>query len=359
MQDASSRLAIRRAFARTNTQAPVRDFDETQPRHRAVLRPALVGLVVGGLGLLGAGGIVVAAAATSTEQSQTTLVVDGNSPDSSKAEPQNLTLDANQKAAQTDTEQTDTEGDGAGGLFGQRGTTPNRNAVRAELNKTLANAKGQQREQSLQESNKNVTAANAAAEAAEREKLMNADIAKVKAEGERIKEEKKKALELLQQLQGGTNTSGYQLTVDDLQAITRGGAAMPLKPGTYSMSAYFGKTGLWSRYHTGQDFAAPTGTPVYAASSGIVGQSRAGGWAGVHLVVNHANGGSTLYAHLSGKAVSPGQPVKAGQLIGYVGNTGNSYGAHLHFEYYPAGALPGDVYSASDPMAWLRSIGVA
>nr|WP_242681439.1 M23 family metallopeptidase [Tessaracoccus sp. SD287] len=125
------------------------------------------------------------------------------------------------------------------------------------------------------------------------------------------------------------------------------------------MSAYFGKTGLWSRYHTGQDFAAPTGTPVYAASSGIVGQSRAGGWAGVHLVVNHANGGSTLYAHLSGKAVSPGQPVKAGQLIGYVGNTGNSYGAHLHFEYYPAGALPGDVYSASDPMAWLRSIGVA
>lgn len=378
MQDASSRLATRRAFARTNTQAPMRDFDETQPRHRAVLRPALVALVVGGLGLLGAGGIVVAAAATSTEQSQTTLVVDGDSPDSSKAEPQDFALDANQKAAQADSKKADTQGDDAGGLFGQRGTTPNRNAVRAELNKTLANSKGQQREQSLQENNKNVTAANAAAEAAEREKLMNADVTKVKAEGERIKEEKRKAAELLKKLQEQaaaqkqtapnadpaattSNDSGFKLSTADVQAISQGGGAFPLKPGTYSTGAYFGKTGSWSRYHTGQDFPAATGTPVYAASSGVVsGNMSAAGWAGSNYVtINHAGGSSTLYAHLSGRVVSAGQPVKAGQLIGYVGNVGRSFGSHLHFEYYPAGTLPGDVYSAADPMSWLRSIGVA
>ena len=86
----------------------------------------------------------------------------------------------------------------------------------------------------------------------------------------------------------------------------------------------------------------------------------AAGWAGgKYVTINHANGSSTLYAHLSGRVVSAGQPVKAGQLIGYVGNEGRSFGAHLHFEYYPAGTLPGDVYSAADPMSWLRSIGVA
>lgn len=352
-----ARLALRRTFARSQSDAPVADFQDT-PTTSRTFRAAVAGAVVCGLSVLGASGVVLAAASTSTQQASSSLVQDQNSLDDTVAEPQNLTLDAQQQAAQL-TSEAERLGADTGGLFGQRGTTPNRHAVRAELNKTLANVKGQQREQSLQQNNKSVTAANAAAEAAERDRLLNADIAKVKAEGDRIKEEKKKALELLQQLQGGTNASGFQLSLDDLTAITRGGGAMPLKPGTYSMSAYFGKTGLWSRYHTGQDFAATTGTPVYAAASGIIGQSRAGGWAGIHLVVNHANGGSTLYAHLSGKVVSPGQPVKAGQLIGYVGNSGNSYGSHLHFEYYPAGALPGDVYSASDPMAWLRSIGVA
>lgn len=357
MQDLLARLAIRRTPARAQGVTPVVDFQDI-PAGCRTIRTALIATVVCGLSVLGAGGIALAAASTSDQQASSSMVTDQNNPDDRRAAPQNLKLDAQQQAAKISSE-AESNGTVAGGLFGHRGTTPNRNSVRAELNKTLANVKGQQRAVSLQESNKNVTAANAAAGAAEREKMMDADIAKVKAEGERIKEEQKQALELLKQLQGGNNTSGFQLTLEDLQAITKGGGAMPLKPGTYSNSAYFGKTGIWARYHTGQDFSAPTGTPVYAASSGIIGQSSAGGWAGIHLVVNHGNGGSTLYAHLSGKAVSPGQPVKAGQLIGYVGNTGNSYGSHLHFEYYPAGALPGDVYSAADPMAWLRAIGVA
>lgn len=365
MQETLARLAIRRAFARTHAEPAVRDFQEA-PHSSGVLRPTLVAIVVSGLGLLGVGGVAMAAASSSSEQAKTSLVQDTNAPDTSHAAPQNLKLDANQEAAQMEAKKTNAGGDDTGGLFGQRGTTPNRNAVRAELSRTLAGVKGQAREKSLDENNKNVAASKAQAEAAERERLMNADIAKVKAEAARIAEEKRKAAELLKQLQeqaaaqkgASQDTAAFKLSADDLAQISKGGGAMPLKPGTYTAGAYFGKTGSWARYHTGQDFPAPTGTPVYAASSGIVGQSRAGGWAGNHIVINHSGGASTLYAHLSGKVVAPGQPVKAGQLIGYVGNTGRSFGAHLHFEYYPPGTLPGDVYSAADPMAWLRTLGV-
>ncbi|NHB85610.1 M23 family metallopeptidase [Tessaracoccus sp. HDW20] len=81
----------------------------------------------------------------------------------------------------------------------------------------------------------------------------------------------------------------------------------------------------------------PIGTPIYAVASGVILSPTAGGWAGTNVVIRHANGGSTLYAHMSRKVVSTGQTVKAGQLIGYVGVSGRSFGAHLHMEYYKAG----------------------
>nr|WP_255622043.1 M23 family metallopeptidase [Tessaracoccus sp. OS52] len=131
---------------------------------------------------------------------------------------------------------------------------------------------------------------------------------------------------------------------------------MPVKSG-YRVGAGFGATGSWSRYHTGQDFPAPSGTKIYAAASGIVLSPTSGSWAGINVVIQHSDG-STLYAHMSKRVVKPGQAVKAGQLIGYVGNTGNSYGPHLHFEYYKPGVTPGDVYSASNPISFLRGLGV-
>ncbi|MEJ5943764.1 M23 family metallopeptidase [Pseudokineococcus basanitobsidens] len=87
--------------------------------------------------------------------------------------------------------------------------------------------------------------------------------------------------------------------------------------------------------HGGVDIAARTGTPVYAADDGVVslaGTRRGSESYGIFVRVHHASGYRTIYAHLSRLAVKPNQKVTKGQVVGYVGNTGRSYGAHLHFE---------------------------
>ncbi|MDP4266671.1 MAG: M23 family metallopeptidase [Bacteroidota bacterium] len=86
--------------------------------------------------------------------------------------------------------------------------------------------------------------------------------------------------------------------------------------------------------HTGVDFTATVGTPVYATGDGEIMNPAAetvSGYGNV-IVVNHGYGYKTLYAHLSRKVVNPGQKVKRGEIIGYVGNTGISTGPHLHYE---------------------------
>lgn len=85
----------------------------------------------------------------------------------------------------------------------------------------------------------------------------------------------------------------------------------------------------------GVDLGAPRGTPIHAAADGTVIISRNSGWNGGYgnyVVVTHSNGTQTLYSHMSSSIVSSGQSVAAGQVIGYVGSTGLSTGAHLHFE---------------------------
>lgn len=101
----------------------------------------------------------------------------------------------------------------------------------------------------------------------------------------------------------------------------------------FHYSATFGQAGGWSSgHHTGLDFAAPAGTPVFAALAGKVLASDGGGPYGNHVIVRHDNGVKTLYAHLTTKKVEPGDRVLRGQIIGTVGSTGNSTGPHLHFE---------------------------
>jgi murein DD-endopeptidase MepM/ murein hydrolase activator NlpD len=90
----------------------------------------------------------------------------------------------------------------------------------------------------------------------------------------------------------------------------------------------------YSRMHKGVDFAAPSGTPIYAAGSGrVVAAGRNGGY-GNYIRVRHSGEYSTAYAHLSrfGKGIRVGQRVRQGQVIGYVGTTGRSTGPHLHYE---------------------------
>lgn len=86
-------------------------------------------------------------------------------------------------------------------------------------------------------------------------------------------------------------------------------------------------------FHSGMDFPAHQGTPVYATGNGIVeyaGMDNSG--YGLHIIINHNFGYQTLYGHLSKLAVRVGDKVKRGQLIGYVGSTGLSTAPHLHYE---------------------------
>lgn len=103
----------------------------------------------------------------------------------------------------------------------------------------------------------------------------------------------------------------------------------------YNLSARYGQAGGWSRgYHTGLDFAAAPGTPVFAALAGKVIEVGDAGAYGTNIVILHDNGRKTRYAHLSSTDVREGQKVLRGEHIGAVGTTGNSTGPHLHFEVF-------------------------
>lgn len=86
------------------------------------------------------------------------------------------------------------------------------------------------------------------------------------------------------------------------------------------------------RFHYGVDLAMPTGRPIYAAFDGVVRISKYNGSYGNLVVIRHPNGLETYYAHMSKRHVSAGTQVRAGDIIGLCGNTGRSYGSHLHFE---------------------------
>jgi murein DD-endopeptidase MepM/ murein hydrolase activator NlpD len=91
-------------------------------------------------------------------------------------------------------------------------------------------------------------------------------------------------------------------------------------------------------FHQGLDISAPAGKPVYATADGLVVRAGHQGELGNHVALSHGFGLTTRYGHLSRVAVRPGQRVRRGDVVGYVGNTGRSTGYHLHYEVLRDGA---------------------
>jgi murein DD-endopeptidase MepM/ murein hydrolase activator NlpD len=137
-----------------------------------------------------------------------------------------------------------------------------------------------------------------------------------------------------------------------VQARLSGGGGGPIRKGSGrfiiptngAFTSPFGQR--WGRLHAGVDIAAPTGTPIRAADAGSVAIAGMQGGYGNYTCIQHGGGISTCYGHQSRIGVSTGQSVRQGQVIGAVGNTGNSTGPHLHFEVRVGG-------SPVNPMGYL------
>ena len=107
---------------------------------------------------------------------------------------------------------------------------------------------------------------------------------------------------------------------------------LPIKDGKITC-AYKKRGRMWSRgYHSGVDFAVPTGTEVLAVADGVVANANWGKAYGTHIVQTLPDGTFFIYAHLSKSLVKPKGKISKGQVIGKSGNTGNSSGPHLHVE---------------------------
>jgi murein DD-endopeptidase MepM/ murein hydrolase activator NlpD len=129
---------------------------------------------------------------------------------------------------------------------------------------------------------------------------------------------------------------------DELQARLW---VLPLS--SYRLTATFGEGGgLWAADHTGLDFSAPYGSAIMSVGHGIVTSVEYDGSYGNKTVITHDDGTQTWYCHQSSIAVSVGEEVDAGEVIGYVGTTGNSTGPHLHLEVRPDPETPVDPYTA-------------
>ncbi|MEU1082129.1 M23 family metallopeptidase [Streptomyces sp. NPDC005908] len=129
-----------------------------------------------------------------------------------------------------------------------------------------------------------------------------------------------------------------------------------LPTSSYTITSTFGQAGAYwsSGYHTGLDFAAPTGTLIKAVHTGTITSAGWDGSYGYKTVLTLDDGTEIWYAHQSSINVSVGQKVNTGDVIGRVGATGNVTGAHLHLEVHTGGSSSG-----IDPAAWLAGKGLS
>ncbi|MFF2331629.1 MULTISPECIES: M23 family metallopeptidase [unclassified Streptomyces] len=170
--------------------------------------------------------------------------------------------------------------------------------------------------------------------AAEAKKQQDAAEAKAAAEKKKAEEEAKAKAEALR--------------------LAKLAASYAIPTSSYTITSTFGQAGsMWSSgYHTGLDFAAPTGTPIKAIHTGTITSAGWSGSYGYRTVLELEDGTELWFCHQSSIGVSVGQKVTTGDTIGRVGATGNVTGPHLHLEVHtPDG-------TGIDPMAWLRDKGL-
>ncbi|MDO5683461.1 MAG: peptidoglycan DD-metalloendopeptidase family protein [Propionibacteriaceae bacterium] len=336
---------------------------------KGLVAHGLAALAISGLGLAVAGSVALTASAQATETTRTSTAVQGSQDFSQAIPAEDSKRIAEEQAAINEFRNAQEQAASQGQLdsFGRSADGVSRNAVRNEIDRAVSDQIAKERGQSLEATGEKATSTSDQALNQARNNTLENAAAATQREQDRLAEERRKADEAVRQQQeaiGGTLQGSAPVnTPTDFQIgapgtpIASGAAASPLPAGRYTVGARWGAVGAWSRYHTGQDLGAPIGTPIHAAANGVVVSPNGGGWAGVHVIIQHANG-STLYAHMASATVRPGQTVTAGQLIGYVGMTGRTFGPHLHFEYYPVGASTSNPYSTSDPYRWLLTQGV-
>ncbi|MGW1129299.1 M23 family metallopeptidase [Streptomyces sp. NPDC002526] len=212
----------------------------------------------------------------------------------------------------------------------EQGTTDAGEALRARI---LQQAEQQQ---GAADAEAKAAEEKAAAEkaAAEAKKQQDEAAAKAAAEKKKAEEEAKKKAEALR--------------------LAKLAASYAIPTSSYTITSTFGEAGsMWSSgYHTGLDFAAPTGTPIKAIHTGTI---KSAGWSGAYgyrTVLELEDGTELWFCHQSSIGVTVGQKVTTGDTIGRVGATGNVTGPHLHLEVHtPDG-------TGIDPMAWLRARGL-
>ena len=116
---------------------------------------------------------------------------------------------------------------------------------------------------------------------------------------------------------------------------------------SYRTTATFGQSGgLWANTHTGLDFATDTGTPISSVTNGTVTSAGYEGSYGNQVIVTTDEGEELWYNHMNAFAVSVGDQIRSGDVVGYVGSTGNVTGPHLHLEYRPGAGDPVDPFEA-------------
>lgn len=378
-----SRRAFRRAESRRGLHdvrhLPTVDHDRPnddlegsdEPPHKHWLTHGLTALGVSLLGLAVAGAVSLTSTAEPTHESQE-RVADAATV-VNLAEPVTGTdHGALEDPLRQPLSQAELDDMSKGTLLGtrERGEGTTRNSTREAVDKAIAEEQAKVRNESLTTTSSEVARASRDAAARERDTELSETGDEIEKTEERKREEKRRAEEAkrlaaerarLAKEQADNAPDGAPAPAplpDNIDAGDAQGATTPVARGSYTIVARWGAVGSWSRYHTGVDFSAGYGTPIRAAASGVVVSGNAGGWAGNYVALQHAGGASTLYAHMSSTAVSPGQSVSVGQVIGFVGSSGRSFGPHLHFEYYPPGVTPGDVYNSRDPYSWLASLGV-